>query len=218
MLNGGAPLTVRAAATAQWAPVTASDTVFPLVACIGALPGAGTAVTRVVESSPSSPPGICSGAPDVPAFGWTPPDDPTNCTVDLSTLPPDLVQVYDAENAPSSCGSEIDDLHDAIDAGGPEDRTRVLALYDAATGFWAARPVYSLVAFEFSGAKLDGRTSHVPSGTWSPQCDLTDPSVSCIEGTVRYRLASTEGPLADSSEASLSGIVNTTVLNVRLEN
>lgn len=218
MLNGGAPLTVRAEATAHWAPVLATETVFPLVACVGALPPAENPVTQVVEASPTSPPGVCGGAPDAQAFGWTDPDDTTLCTSDLSTSPSDPIPVLTADAEPASCASAIDDLHDAIDSGSAAERTRLLAVYDAATGLPGARPVRSLVAFEFTGAKLDARTSHTPSGTWSPQCDLADPAERCIEGVVRYRLPSTSDPLATSAQASDSGIADTTVLDVRLEN
>lgn len=218
------PFVPSATATARWGPVTAYSAVFPLTVCDGALlaPDAGP-VTLQVDPPPISPPPPqdCAGAPFGAAFGWLVPDTLPACTAAVDLLPPTgptgiSVGAADSEPPQAGCGAAIDQLHDDIDAGTPEQRTRMLAVHDRGSGVPSARPAHAVVAFEFTGAKLAGRVSHAAPGVWSGACDLADPAVRCIEGFVRHRLAPLSGPVADAGQATLPGIVDTTVLDVRL--
>lgn len=214
------PFVPSATATARWGPLTAYDQVFPLTTCDGALPAPNTGpVTLQMDPLAVPPPPLCGGAPAATAFGWLVPNMP-GCTarVSLLPLPPSPINVAAADTEPSlaGCATAIDQLHDDIDTGSPADRTRVIAVHNAAAGVPSARPAYALVAFEFTGAKFGGRTSHASPGSWSAACDVADPAVRCIEGFVRYDLPPLDGPVADATQAALPGIADTTVLDVRL--
>lgn len=212
------PIDVSAVATARWGPVTTLDTVFPLVVCDGALPAPNVGPDTLIVPAPTSPPLECDGAPFQQPFGWMPVDDPAACTSEIDLLPATSIDVNSASTEPTNAGcvSAIDDLHDAIDFGTAEDRTRVLAVYDPDAGWWGGRPAWALIAFEFTGAHFGGRTSHVSAGSWSPACDVTDPTVRCIEGIVRTWVPPEDAPVVDPSEASFPGINDSTVLDVRL--
>lgn len=213
------PFVPSATATARWGPLTSYDAVFPLTVCDGALlaPDAGP-VTLQVEPLPLLPPPLCGGAPTAPAFGWLVPDTLPACTAGIGLLPPSPLNIAAADSEPSlaGCATAIDQLHDDIDTGTPAERTRVLAVHDASAGVPTARPAHALVAFEFTGAKFGGRTSHVSPGTWSAACDVADSTVRCIEGFVRYHLPPLDGLVADATQAALPGLADTTVLDVRL--
>ncbi len=213
------PLPVGAAAVAGWGPVLSMDTVFPLVVCKGALspPDVGPRVLRA-QPWPMLPPAAdCTGAPFLPPFGWTAPDDPVACTSDLDLLPPTIFAVSQPDNEPGNlgCVNAIDQLHDDIDTGSAADRTRILAVYDHQSGWFGARPAYAFVAFEFTGAKLAGRISHVP-GPWAGACDLADPVERCIEGIVRVYIPPEDGPIVDPTVMALPGIDESTVIDIRL--
>lgn len=213
------PLDVAAAARARWGPVTALDTAFPLVVCDGALPSVDVGPDTLVVPDPGpGAPNVCDGAPLEQSFGWTPPDDPAACTTAIGLLPATTIDVDQADAEPTSAGclAAIDDLHDAIDSGNPADRTRVLAVYDPDAGSAGARPAYALIGFEFTGAHFGGRTSHASPGSWSPACDVTDPTVRCIEGTVRAVVPTLDGPIVDPTVETFPGMNDSTVLDVRL--
>jgi hypothetical protein len=131
------PFVPSATATARWGPLTAYDAVFPLTVCDGALlaPDAGP-VTRQVDPPPAVPPPLCTGAPTAPAFGWLVPDTLPACTAGIDLLPPSAINVAAADNEPSlaGCATAIDQLHDDIDTGSAADRTRVIAVHNAAAG------------------------------------------------------------------------------------
>lgn len=232
---------VSAAATARWGPLTAVDDVFPLVVCKGALPPAGNSVRLIVDPASATPPAVCDGAPDEQSFGWITPDDPVLCTSKITLLPSIFLNVLAADQEPGSAGCqiEIEELHNDINAvgnchatpneptthchgpGDPDDRTRVLAVYDAQAGSATARPSYSLVAFEFVGARLAGDASYF-SGSWPAPCTPpADPAMiddlQCIEGIVRNYIPPSDGPIFDPAVAALlPNIDDTTVLDIRL--
>lgn len=240
MLGITEPQPVSATATARWGPLTAVDAVFPLVVCKGALPEPDIGpVTLMVDPASTTDPDACDGAPDEAPFGWITPDDPDLCTAKVTLLPSTYFDVApsDQEPATAGCQLQIDELHNDIDSTAvchttpnepyhchgsstAEDRTRVLAVYDPQAGSPTSRPSYSLLAFEFSGARLGDRASH-SAGGWSGPCDPTDPTyaideLQCIEGVVRDYIPPTDGPIVDPTLAALPSIDDTTVLDVRL--
>lgn len=239
VLGTDGPLTVTASSTARWGPLTAVDAVFPLVICKGALPDPGVVVTLMVDPTSPDPPDECDGAPEEPPFGWITPDDPDACTSKITLLPPTYLDIDDAANEPtnSGCVLELDELHNDIDAtavchttpnetyhchgsADADDRIRILAVYDPTAGSTNARPSYSLVAFEFTGARLGDRLSY-SSGGWSEPCAESDPAaiddMQCIEGIVHDYIPPTDGPIVDPTVAALlPGIEDTSVLDVRL--
>lgn len=239
VLDNESTRTVAATATARWGPLTASDAVFPLAICKGALPPVGQSVTLRVDPASSVPP-ACDGAPEEPAFGWLQPDDPSLCTTNISTVPTMYLDVQAAVEEPSSAGCqlEIDELHNDIDgtavchttpnesehchgSSTAEDRKRTLVVYDPTSGLPAKRPTYALVSFEFTGARLADRASS-SAGGWTGPCAPIDPTtmddVQCIKGIVRNWVPPTDGPILDPDAALLLPDIDaTTVLDVRLE-
>lgn len=209
------PIEVAAAAVARWGPVTAFDG-FPLAVCAGALPLPGTGEkTLVVDPAATTPPLECLDAPTEDPFGWVPPDDLANCAASITLLPtPTTLDVGPADSPPSgvACDDSVDALFDAIasSTSSPEDRTRVLPVYDAAAGTLDARPSYSLMAFEFTGARIGPREAHQGSSEACPA------GVSCIRGMTRYLHSSADVPIADVATGTLPGIDVVTVLDVRL--
>jgi len=225
--DGGGPVTVAATATAGWGPITAVDDVFPLAVCMGALPEPGDSVTLWSSPSGDEMTGRCDGAPDALPMGWLTPSNPSRCTTDVVLQPPDDLDIAPSDTPPSgtSCDDAIDDLVDALDWWVPgSERTRVLAVYDASSGSGGPHPPYSLVGFEFTGARLSDREDTV-FGDWSTSDAICRPDdttysideLQCIRGTVTHVDAPAGGTIIDPSALSLPGIVNdTTVLDVRL--
>lgn len=222
--------TVRATATARWGPLTAEDAVFPIAVCKGALPPVGGSVTLVVDPASPDPPGLCDGAPDEQPFGWIPPDNVAECAAKVTLLPSTYLNVGPADSAPggSECDARLDELmndirvstythctwwrgcHTHSTSSPPEERRRVLVVYDAARSTAAGRPSYSLVALEFTGARLAGREAHRGSTEACPAGQY------CIRGYVRLADSPNDGPIVDAALAALPGIEDSTVLDVRL--
>lgn len=210
------PLDVAAAAAARWGPVTETNDAFPLAVCDGALPGPGTGEhVLVVDPAATTPPAECHAAPHEDPFGWLPPNDPIACTTAVTLLPtPTSLAVGPVDPPPSAgdCDDRVDELFDAIAAVGSsvEDRTRILPVYDAAAGVAGARPSYSLIAFEFTGARIGVREAH------QGLTEACAAGLHCIRGEVRYYSSPVDGPIADATTAVLPGIDDVTVLDVRL--
>lgn len=233
------PVDVSAAATARWGPLTAVDDVFPLVVCKGALPAVDEAIRLVVDPASGTAPDACDGSPDEQPFGWITPDDPVTCASKITLLPSTSLDVLPADQDPASadCQTEFEELHHDIKAlgnchttlrrgphchnGDPDERTRVLAVYDPQAGGPTARPSYSLVAIEFVGARLAGDASLL-TGSWTAPCTPPgDPSmiddIQCIEGVVRNYIPPADGPIFDPVVAALLPTIDdTTVLDIRL--
>lgn len=216
MLGMSAPVGVSAAATARWGPLTAIDDAFPLAACDGALPGPDSGqVTLVVDPAATGPPGLCDGADDANPFGWIPPDPASDCTAKITLAPSTYLAIGPADTPPttSNCENQIADLLDAIasSTGLPEDRTRVLPIYDAAAGDSGSQPSVSLIAFEFDGVRIDDQEAHRGATEACPD------GTHCIRGEVRDYIPPTDGPIFDPALAALlPNIDDTTVLDVRL--
>lgn len=220
--------TVQATATARWGPLTAEDAVFPLVVCKGALPDPNTSqVTLVVDPTAETAPTKCDGADAEQPFGWIRPDDAADCTAKITLLPPTYLDVRAADTPPTepACGTSITELlhdirrtdfchttrrrgyHCHTSSSPAVDRQRVIAVYDAAAG---GRPSYSLVAFEFTGARFGGMEAHRGAAAACPD------GMECIRGYVRNADPPTDGPIVDAALAALPGIADTTVLDIRL--
>ena len=233
MLGISGPLPIAAAATARWGPLTAVDDAFPLAVCKGALPDPDTGeVTLVVDPATTGPPGVCDGADDEEPFGWIPPDTPSDCTSKVSLLPPTYMSVGPADTPPtgSNCTAQVAELFNDIAgftfchswpwwlgyhchsfSNPPAQRTRVLPVYDAAAGGSGSRPSYSLIAFEFTGARIGSQEAHRGSTEPCPS------GMHCIRGIVRDFIPPTDGPIFDPAVAALlPNIDDTTVLDVRL--
>ena len=219
--------TVTASATARWGPLTAADAVFPIAVCKGALPSVGQSVTLVVDPASPDAPEDCDGADGEQPFGWIPPDNATECASKITLLPATYLNVGPADAAPggSECDARLDELvndinvsyyyhctwwlgcHTHTSSSPPEQRRRVLVVYDASA---AGRPSYSLVALEFTGMRLAGREAHRDGPEACPDGQY------CIRGTVRLWDPPTDGPIIDPLLALLPGIEDSTVLDVRL--
>lgn len=215
---GVEPGPVGAAATARWGPVL-EQPVFPLAICLGALDASGD----TVESYPSGDeePGLCDGAPDALPLGWIQSPGGEGCTSDVTLAPPTSLAIAPSDIEPSGCDQAIDDLLNALaDPGSTADeRTRVLAVYDASVGA-GSHPAHSLIAFEFTGVRIreDERDRDVP---WQGNCaNFAEPyligQLQCIRGQVRTWLPPVDGPIAELSQLDQTGISDTTVLGVRL--
>ena len=232
---GADSLEVSATATARWGPLIAVDKVFPLAVCKGALPEVNQEVTLWSSPTGGEMLGECDGAPDALPVGWiTDPVDPDTCRTDVTLLPKTYLEISPSDQPPTGpvCQQLIDDLLDAIKAPFDLDvwtftrrcralcRTRVLAVYDAARSADGRHPVYSLVAFEFTGAQLDGREEHrsIPmQGVCHPYDTTYVPEeLQCIRGIVRLHNPPDDGPIADLDLLDIGGIDDTTVLDVRL--
>lgn len=231
---------VEAAATARWGPLTAVDAVFPLAVCKGALPEPGQEV--ILWSSPSGGEmlGACDGAPTALPMGWLTPTDPDPCTTNVTLLPSTYMDVAPSDTEPpgEGCATAIDELladlqvgefchwwwwrgwhcHDSLAPA--EERTRVLAVYDAARSSGGRHPSFSLIAFEFTGARLGDAEQHMDDD-WEGICDPDDDTydteeLQCIRGRVQNYIPPDDGPIVDLSQIGLAGIEDTTVLDIRL--
>jgi Flp pilus assembly protein TadG len=219
--------TVRASATARWGPLTAEDAVFPIAVCKGALPSVDQSVTLVIDPATTADPNLCDGSPDEPPFGWLPPDNTAECAAKITLLPSTYLNVGPVDTPPSGteCSARLDELvndilvttythctwwrgcHTHSTSSPPEDRRRVLVVYDATV---TGNPSYSLVALEFTGMRLAGREAHRGSTEACPAGQY------CIRGVVRLADTPTDGPIVDPALAALPGIEDSTVLDVRL--
>lgn len=224
--------TVEATATARWGPMTAIDEAFPLAVCQGALPPADSdEVTLVIDPAAAGGAGRCDDADDEPPFGWTDPDDLSDCSAKITIMPSTYIDVAPADAPPSAsnCSARIEELFN--DIAGTEfchdwpwwrgyhchsfsrpaaERTRVLPVYDAAAGASGAHPAVSLIAFEFTAARIGDNEANRDG---APAC----PDGShCIRGFVRDFIPPADGPIIDPTLAALPGIDDTTVLHVRL--
>lgn len=226
-LGLGSTQTVRATATARWGPLTAEDAVFPIAVCKGALPDVGGYVTLVVDPTATSDPQQCDGADAEQPFGWIPPDNTAECAAKVTLLPSTSLDVGPADSPPggTECDARLDELANSIrvttythctwwrgchthtSSSPPEERRRVLVVYNGAVG---GRPSYSLVALEFTGMRLAGREAHRDGP------EACAPGMYCIRGYVRHADTPTDGPIVDAALASLPGIEDSTVLDVRL--
>lgn len=189
--------------------------------------------------------GECDGAPNALPMGWLTPSDPGRCTTDVTLLPSTYLNVAPSDTPPatSECATAIDELMNDLDVRRwchttwwrgyhcheygiepPEQRTRVLAVYDASQPSGGAYPSYSLIAFEFTGARLGDREEHGDS-PWSSDdsvCQASDDTyamedLQCIRGRVTNYEPPQDGPIIDPSQLLPSGIIDdTTVLDVRL--
>jgi len=219
--------TVTASATARWGPLTAADAVFPIAICKGALPPVGQSVTLVVDPASPDDPQDCDGADNEQPFGWIPPDNAAECASKITLLPAMYLDVgpVDAPPGGTECDARLDELvndisvsyyyhctwwrgcHTHTSSSPPEQRRRVLVVYDASA---VGRPSYSLIALEFTGMRLAGREAHRDGPEACPTGQY------CIRGIVRLTNAPTDGPIIDPLLASLPGIEDSTVLDVRL--
>jgi Flp pilus assembly protein TadG len=240
---GAGSVNVGATATARWGPLTAADTVFPLVICKGALPPIGDPnPAELVISPEETDPPQCDGAPGEPPFGWITPDDPAFCEAKITLLPQIYMDVQPADQFPDNpgCQEVLEELSLSVSdqivdhctvkrgchthgPGNPEDRQRIVAVYDAAAGLSGSRPAYSLVQLEFRVIKLGTEEAVNPSGTMPTTC--IDPAVSpppppgerqCFVAFVQQAIPDTDGPIYDPALAALPSIEDTTVLDVRL--
>ena len=220
------PVTVAATATARWGPMTAVDDVFPLAVCKGALPGVGEEVTLWSAPSGDEMIGECDGAPDALPVGWLTPSDTERCTTNVTLLPSTYLSVAPSDTPPatSECATAIDDLLNDLSVEPGDQRTRVLAVYDASRSSGGAYPSYSLIAFEFTGARLDDREEHGTTA-WSSSdsiCQASDTTyaladLQCIRGRVANYEPPEDGPILDPSLLLAPGIIDdTTVFDVRL--
>lgn len=224
-ISDGGPVNVAATATARWGPLTSADDVFPLAVCQGALPEPGVDVTLWSAPSGDEMLGECDGAPTALPLGWLTPSDPDACTADVTLLPRMDLDVGPSDTPPaaSGCTNAIGELLDDLDGvGATENPIRVLAVYEASPSI-GPYPVSSLIAFEFTGARLGGREEHGGSD-WSSsdsicRSDSTYPleDLQCIRGRVTNYEPPQGGPILDLSQLLNPGIIDdTTVLDVRL--
>lgn len=213
-------LEVKAAATARWGPVLSEQALRPLAVCKGALPAPGGGEVAVLSKPDDTAPyDQCDGAPDALPMGWLAGTN-SACEITVRILPPEMLTVRPSDEPPAawSCQNATDSLMDAIAAGAPpEDRTRVLAVYDAAQGTAGAHPSYSLIAFEFTGASLRNRSEPAIDPCDGAGDDPEADNVQCLRGYVREWLPPDDSPLAGLADLLLPGVLETTVLDTRLE-
>jgi hypothetical protein len=218
-LTNDEALEVKAAATARWGPVL-SDIVGPLTGCKGALPAPGAGEVAIVSQPDEPPPyGQCDGADDALPLGWIAGTDST-CSLDVRIAPPELLTITPSDEPPMglSCQSETTDLLNAIASSAPpEDRTRVMVVHDTALGGAGTHPSYSLIAFEFTGASLRNRSEPAIDPCDGFGDDPEDDNVQCIRGYVREWLPPDDSPIAGLGDEVLPGVLETTVLDTRLE-
>lgn len=215
--------TVGASATARWGPVL-EQPVFPLAVCGGALADAIDSGQQVVlESYPSGDesPALCDGAPDALPLSWIHSPLAADCRANIALNPATSLDVEPSDIEPGGCDQAINDLLNALaDPGSTADeRTRVLAIYDAGEGT-ASHPAHSLIAFEFTGVRIreDERHHDTP---WEGRCgEFASPyligQLQCIRGHVRTWLPPEDAPIADLTQLSLASVSDTTVLGIRL--
>ena len=245
VITDGGPVAVAATATARWGPMTAVDDVFPLAVCKGALPDVGEEVTLWSAPSGDEMIGECDGAPNALPMGWLTPSEPSRCTTDVTLLPSTYLNVAPSDTPPptTECNTAINELLNDLDVQEwchttwwrgyhchqygvqpAEERTRVLAVYDAARPAGGAYPSYSLIAFEFTGARLGDREEH-GDRNWSSSdsiCRASDTTyaleeLQCIRGRVTNYEPPQDGPIIDLNDTLSLGIIDdTTVLDVRL--
>ena len=228
---GADDLAVQANAIARWGPMTAVDEVFPLAFCKGALPEPNQQVELWSSPEGDEMLGECDGAPTALPMGWLTPTNSADCTTDVSLLPTTYLQVAPSDDPPTNpgCTDEIDDLLDDIERRRWSWRcrrscTRVVAVYDAARSPGGRHPAYSLVAIEFTGARLGDREEHRPPWRdWNNVCEDEDPyameALQCIRGTVRLHDPPDDGPIIGPGVLGPlggGGISDSTVLDVRL--
>lgn len=241
---GAGPQTVHATASARWGPLTAADTVFPLVVCKGVLQE-GQVVEMVISPEETDPP-ECDGAPGSQPFGWITPDDPALCESKITLVPRIYLDVHAADQFPDNpgCREAIEELrysvsmnvvqHYTVKEGWhthgptkPEDRQRTVVVYDASAGLSGSRPAHALVQLEFTAIKLGRELAIGPSGTLPANCAdpaIVDPSApvpdpgerQCFRAIVQKAIPETDGPIYDPALAALPSIADTTVLDVRL--
>ncbi|HSK97711.1 MAG TPA: pilus assembly protein TadG-related protein [Euzebyales bacterium] len=230
-----------ATATARWGPMTAVDEVFVLTLCRSDLLAPGQEITLISVPDGSEPStDQCDGAPGTAPFGFIPPDDTEACRTAVTLLPSTWLAVSDSDDPPAleSCSLTIDELlNDLIDhewchwtwrrgwhchdwTAPAEQRTRVLAVYDAARSSSGSHPAYSLIGFEFTGARLGDREEHLRD-PWDGVCDPSDDTLAinerqCIRGRVTAYTPPEDGPIVDIDDLNVAGIPDTTVLDVRL--
>lgn len=212
------PITVGADATARWGPMTAIDGAFPLAVCKGALPAIDEDLEVTLWSAPSGDEltGECDGAPNALPLGWLDPSDPGECATKVTLIPSMSLDLSPSDTPPATgaCNTAISDLLTEVATGGTA--TRVLAVYDASRVF---TPSYSLIAFEFTGARLGGLNED-GGVAWAGVCgDGTYPvdDLQCIRGKVVNYDPPIDGPIFDPSVLGpLGNILDTTVLDVRL--
>lgn len=224
--------TVEASATARWGPLTAIDEAFPLAVCQGALPGPDSGeITLTVDPAATDATGSCDGAPGEPPFGWIPPDDLSDCSSKITIMPSTYVDVAPADTPPSgsNCDARVEELFNDIAgyefchdwpwwrgyhchsfSNPASERTRVLPVYDAGAGASGSHPAVSLIAFEFTGARIGDNEAHRSGGAACAE------GMHCIRGTVRDFIPPTDGPIIDPTLAALPEIEDTTVLDIRL--
>lgn len=209
VLGHGGAQTVRANATARWGPLTAEDAVFPIAICKGPLPPVDQSVTLVIDPASATDPNQCDGSPTEQPFGWIPPDNTAECASKITLLPSTYLNVGPVDTPPggTECDARLDELVNDIESGPPQDRQRVLVVYDAAAG---GSPSYALIALEFTGMRVAGREAHRGSTEACPTGQY------CIRGVVRLAETPTDGPIVDPTLAALPGIEDSTVLDVRL--
>jgi hypothetical protein len=221
---GAANLEVAANATARWGPLVAVDAVFPLAICKGALPEEDQPVELWSSTSGGEMLGACDGAPDALPLGWLDPTDTVACDTDITLLPPTYLAVAPSDAPPTGmgCSTTIQRLMDNIDDPFCDRacRTRVVAVYDAATT--APHRAYSLVAIQFNGARLGSRLAKRWWLDWDGICDPADgpyeqmDDLQCISGVVRRYVPPDDGPIVDLDDLSIAGIDEATVLDVKL--
>lgn len=226
LLGFSSTQTVRASATARWGPLTAEDAVFPIALCKGALPPVGGTATFIFDPADTSDPQDCDGNDSAQPYGWIAPDDPAACTAKVTLLPSSTLTVAapDAPPAGAGCDAAVDDLIADLRytsgappkwAGSANDRTRVLAVYDAAAGLGNQHPSYSLIAFEFTGVRFGPGWWNEANG--DPGSEVCNSPEVCIRGVVRNWTPPSDGPIFDPAlAAALPNIDDTTVLDVRL--
>lgn len=207
-------------AVAEWGPVARSQAVFPLTICNGALPLSPDGVVDQLAFDPAAiGPGPCDGDALALPVGWATPSDLANCTASV-TLQPGTPFTWELlpVSLSGGCADSVNDLANAIldPSSDVEDRTRILAVYDATSGGLGTYEPHALIAFEFTGLRVAGWD--VTNGvTWSGSCDpalLGD--VVCVRGYVRDYVPPMDEPIVDPALAALPGISDTTVLDVRL--
>lgn len=217
--------TVNASATARWGPVL-NQHVFPLAVCEGALDdviATGDPVTLQSFPLSTDPPQVCDGAPDAFPFGWITPTGP-NCTIDVSLSPTTYLDITRSDVLPAGCGGVLQDLHNLLvpaAAASADERTRVIAVYDAGTQDASGRhPVRSFVALEWLGQRLGANIRPPLIGTWDEPCsELGGPLIAelqCVYGRVRTWTPPEDAPVADDVTLGQPGVSDSTVLDVRL--
>lgn len=211
---------IGATATARWGPVL-EQSVFPLAICRGALGGPGGPVT--IDSYPSGidPPLTCAGAPTAHPLGWVQPSAGSGCDVPVSVAPATWLDIAPSDSSPAECDQMIDELLNALadPTSSSEERTRVLPVFDASTGV-ASHPTYSLIAFEFTGARVGDQEQHRDE-SWQGRCaQFTAPylidQLQCVRGEVRNWKPPEQSSVAGSTALGLPGVGDSTVLGIRL--